>query len=88
MPPKQVNYSDIVALLDELGFQDESVEGSHQAFHHLPSDTLILLGPSAPNDRVRKEDLVSVRRHLDFKGLMEAAAFDRRFPQAVAMESS
>jgi predicted RNA binding protein YcfA (HicA-like mRNA interferase family) len=79
---KQATYRDLAVLLEELGFRGESVKGSHQAFRHVASDTLILLAPLASNDTVRREDLISVRRHLDSKCLMDSATFDRRLPQS------
>lgn len=78
---RQVTYGDLARLLEELGFHDESMKGSHQAFRHATSDTLILLAPAVPADPVRKEDLISVRRHLDSKGLMAPATFDQRLPE-------
>ena len=61
-------------LLLSLGFTEEWVEGSHRAFRHEDSDTLIVLSPSyVSSTPVRDEDLVSVRRHLEEKGLANAA---------------
>jgi hypothetical protein len=81
-----VTYGDLTALLQELGFRDESVERSHQAFQHPASETLILLSPLTPDSPIRKEDLIAVRRQLDSKGLMHAATFDRRFSQPTPTE--
>jgi hypothetical protein len=53
------------------------VEGSRHAFRHRASETLILLADLKPEDPVRREDLISVRQHLDSKGLMDARAFER-----------
>jgi hypothetical protein len=78
---EQITYRDLAELLEELGFRDESVQGSHRAFRHAASDSLILFALAAPADPVRKEDFISVRRHLDSKGLMATAAFDQRFPR-------
>ncbi len=84
---KPATYGDLIQLLGRLGFQDESVEGSHWAFRHGASDTLILLARLKPEDSVRSEDLISVRRYLDSKGLMSAHAFERQFPQSAATGS-
>jgi len=80
-PLEPATYRELTALLEQLGFRDESVSGSHCAFRHATSETLVLLADLKPDDPVRPEDLVSVRQHLDAKGLMDASAFERRFPQ-------
>jgi predicted RNA binding protein YcfA (HicA-like mRNA interferase family) len=84
---ERATYSDLISLLEQLGFQDESVAGSHQAFRHKASETLLLLADLKREDPVRTEDLISVRRHLDAKGLMDVHAFERRFPQSAATET-
>jgi predicted RNA binding protein YcfA (HicA-like mRNA interferase family) len=84
---KQPTYRDLISLLEHLGFQDESVKGSHRAFRHAASKTLILLADLGSDDLVRGEDLISVRRHLDSKGLMDTRTFERRFPESVATRS-
>jgi predicted RNA binding protein YcfA (HicA-like mRNA interferase family) len=80
----QATYRELIGLLEHLGFQDESVEGSHRAFRHRASDTLILLADLKPEDAVRRQDLISARRHLDAKGLMAAREFEQRFPESAA----
>ncbi len=84
---ERVSYKHLISLLEHLGFQDESVTGSHLAFRHRASDTLLLLADLKREDPVRREDLISVRRHLDSKGLMDARTFDRRFPQSATIET-
>jgi predicted RNA binding protein YcfA (HicA-like mRNA interferase family) len=81
---ERATYRELIELLETPGFQDASVEGSHRAFRHGASDTLILLADLKPEDPVRREDLISVRRHLDSKGLMAARAFEQRFPESAA----
>jgi len=83
-PSKQPTCGDLISLLEHLGFQDESVEGSHHAFRHSASETVILLADLKPDDLVRVEDLISIRQNLDSKGLMDARAFERRFPPSAA----
>ena len=81
---KPATYADLTTLLERLGFQDESVEGSHHVFRHRASDTVVLLADLRPEDSVRREDLISVRWYLNSKGLMEARAFEQQFLQAAA----
>jgi predicted RNA binding protein YcfA (HicA-like mRNA interferase family) len=80
-------YTNLISLLEHLGFEDESVAGSHHAFRHRASETLILLSDFKTEDPVRSEDLISVRWHLDAKGLMDARTFERQFPQSTARET-
>lgn len=84
---QRATYTDLISLLEGLGFQDESVAGSHHVFKHRTSETLILLADLKREDPVRREDLISVRQHLDAKGLMDARAFERQFPQSAASEA-
>ena len=84
---QRATYTDLISLLEHLGFQDESVTGSHHAFRHAASETLILLADFKREDPVRREDLISVRRHLDANGLMDERAFERQFPQSAASEA-
>ena len=66
-----VNYKTIIHVLLDLGFIDESVKGSHQAFRHVGSGTVILFSALfAEEELVRQEDLISVRRHLIENGLI------------------
>jgi predicted RNA binding protein YcfA (HicA-like mRNA interferase family) len=53
---KPTTYEELFSLLAQLGFEDESVRGSHHAFRHRPSETLILLAPMRTDDPVRRED--------------------------------
>ncbi len=61
--------------------------GSHQAFRHRESETLVLLANVKREDPVQTEDLVSVRRHLDAKGLMDSRTFEREFPKSAGSEA-
>lgn len=79
-------YGDLISILQQMDFQEESVPGSHQAFRHSVTGTLILFADAGPEEPARLEDLISVRRQLDAKGLMEASEFDRRFPQLAEFE--
>lgn len=68
--PKRVTHGELRRLLVALGFVEESVEGSHRAFRHADSDTLIVLPDYRDlSEPVRDEDLISVRRHLEERGL-------------------
>jgi predicted RNA binding protein YcfA (HicA-like mRNA interferase family) len=84
--PERTTYSELMSLLEQLGFRNESVTGSHCAFRHETSGTLILLADVKMDEAIRTEDMVSIRRHLVDHGLMDARAFDRHFPQHVGAE--
>jgi hypothetical protein len=60
-----------------LGFEDESVEGSHRVFRHRRSNTVLVQAMHAPHEAVNLVDLRSTRRMLDEKGLVAKSAFDR-----------
>ena len=44
---KPATYHDLTGLLEQLGFQRESVEGSHHAFRHRASEKLRELARNA-----------------------------------------
>jgi hypothetical protein len=73
-----LKYSTLKKYLINLGFTDESVKGSHLAFRHIVSGTLIPLSElTGDRQAVRQEDLVSVRRHLVENGLTSDEEFSR-----------
>ena len=57
---------------------DESAEGSHRAFKHPRADVILMFSTlRSPQERLLQADAVSVRRHLDEAGLLDARTFDR-----------
>jgi predicted RNA binding protein YcfA (HicA-like mRNA interferase family) len=73
-----LKYRDIKYYLIGSAFVDESVSGSHHAYRHSESGTLILLPFHFGDDEaVRQEDLVSVRRHLVENRLISEDEFSR-----------
>ena len=49
---EQTTYGEVASFLKDLGFQDESVPGSHQAFRHKASETIILLADLKSGDPI------------------------------------
>lgn len=76
MNPK-INYAELNQLLENLGFQRETITGSHVRWSHAQSETLFLLPESADQAPVAEHDLQMIRRFLDLKGLLDVDAFDR-----------
>jgi hypothetical protein len=62
-------------FLNGLGFADKRAEAAW-IFHH-PSEGLLVFRPYAEEEAVDERDLRSTRKFLDYRGLLEAHAFDR-----------
>ncbi|HUB26311.1 MAG TPA: type II toxin-antitoxin system HicA family toxin, partial [Tepidisphaeraceae bacterium] len=62
---KSVRFSELCALLQDLGFTEQTVRGSHRSFFHKESDSLILL---PLGQWVRPPHLQAIARTLDERG--------------------
>jgi len=71
-----VTINDLNRYLLKLGFVNESVKNSHRLYRHDPSGTLIILA-EGDDLAIRREDLISIRRHLVENGLVSEAEFHR-----------
>jgi hypothetical protein len=74
----QLPFAALRRILLDLDFEEIVVPGSHIGFKHAPSDSVFMFRPYRPDERVGLADLLSVRRHLDERGLMSAERFDAR----------
>jgi hypothetical protein len=86
MTDRTVSYGELYQLLAGLHFIDVSNKRRWRAYRQADTEVVILLANREPDLPARRADLVSVRRHLDAKGLMDAQAFERRFPQSTETE--
>ena len=72
-----LTYGRLYQFLQGLGFEDESVPGSHRVFRHRDSNTILVQAIHSLSEPVNLVDLKSTRRVLDEKGLVTRAEFDR-----------
>ncbi len=72
MASNPVTYEQLDQVLRQLGFLSHKVEPKWRRYEHPASDTLIILGDRQPTESVLPSELVSARRHLIEKGLVEA----------------
>jgi hypothetical protein len=77
-------FAKLRALLLELGFTEGVVEGKYLGFYHAESDTVFPLRMYRPQDKVSMADLVTVRKQLDWRGLLSEEAFDAALRKASA----
>jgi predicted RNA binding protein YcfA (HicA-like mRNA interferase family) len=70
--------------LDELGFTQGSVPGSHVWYEHAPSGTIIMARLHGPKDPVPWHTLASARKVLVERGLAAPEDFDKLTRAAVA----
>jgi predicted RNA binding protein YcfA (HicA-like mRNA interferase family) len=76
MKQNTVPFAILRRVLTGLGFVETRVPGSHLVFEHAPSHTVFLFRTYRPRDKVIAANLISVRKHLDEKGLIGSESFD------------
>jgi hypothetical protein len=76
MRASRISYGELAEVLERLGFVATTVEDRWRAFRHADSDTLIVLANHDRSSPARPLDLVSVRRHLVDKDLIDENEFD------------
>ena len=71
-----ITYARLRALLRNLGFLEQVINGTHYGFYHAASDTIFTFRLYNPQDPVTMMDLRGVRFQLDWRGLLNPEAFD------------
>jgi hypothetical protein len=84
MISSDVPFAKLRALLLDLGFVEGVVEGKYLGFYHADSDTVFPFRMYCPQDKVSMADLVTVRKQLDWRGLLSREAFDAALRKASA----
>jgi len=77
-------FSRLQSVLLELGFVERVIDGKYLGFYHAASDTLFAFRQYRPQDKVSLADLVSVRKQLDWRGLLSEEAFNASLCKASA----
>jgi hypothetical protein len=77
MMADNITYGQLCELLSDLDFVDEPAKQPWKVYRHGDTDTLIVLARRKPTAPAPEADLVSVRRHLVAKGLIEESEFER-----------
>jgi hypothetical protein len=72
-------------LLLGLGFRREPAESHWQVYRHDVSNTVFVFSAQPPDMPARDIDIVSVRRHLGEKGLVDDRAFGQLLKSATEM---
>jgi hypothetical protein len=78
-----VPFAELQRLLLELGFT-ESKRGKFWFFEHAPSETVFAFRPYRAQEKITVKDLYLTRKHLDWRGVLSANAFDEMLKQASA----
>jgi hypothetical protein len=71
-----VPFARLRALLLDPGFAEGVVEGKYLGFYHADSETVFPFRRYRPQEKVSMADLLTVRKQLDGRGLLEEDAFD------------
>jgi predicted RNA binding protein YcfA (HicA-like mRNA interferase family) len=87
--PTKASAEALETLLCQLGFQQiASVSGSHKAFEHKQTNTIVVLGWAPPERKLNPAIVAGVRRLLDEKGVIDSDAFDRDLQRLVDHQST
>ena len=69
-------FAKLKSVLVDLGFVERVIDGKYLGFYHAESDTLFTFRRYRPQDKVSLADLVTVRKQLDWRGLLSEEAFE------------
>jgi predicted RNA binding protein YcfA (HicA-like mRNA interferase family) len=81
MKNNAIPFAALQRVLKELGFVETRVPGSHVVFEHPATATVLLFRTYRPRDQVSAADLVSARKLLDERGVVDGAALDELLHQ-------
>jgi hypothetical protein len=71
---KRISFVELRNLLDGLGFAAKRTDDAW-VFQHT-TEGLLVLRQYAPEEAIDEHDIVSTRKFLDFRGLLDANDFD------------
>ena len=81
---KPPNYEQLHQFLLELGFTSQPAEAHSRVYCHADSDTLIVFGSHPYDTPARSADLISMRKLLIERGLIDARSLARRLKSFAA----
>jgi hypothetical protein len=83
MKTSRVPFAQLRRLLTDLSFTTSRKEKGWR-FEHPASETVFLFRPYRPDENVTVQDLVTTRTHLEWRGLLNAEAFENLLNQTPA----
>jgi hypothetical protein len=84
MVTSDLPFTTLRRLLLDLEFIEGKTPEGHLVFKHPETDHLFIFRHYKPKDCVTIADVVMVRSQLDYLGLMDPSAFDRRLQKVSA----
>lgn len=76
MKNDRIPFENLRKILLDIGFVESEIAGPYLLFEHSPSETVLIFRQYQPGDGVSWHDLVTTRRQLDERGLLEASDFE------------
>lgn len=61
-------WNELVALLNQLGYEKKEMAGSRVRFYHRNNDALLLLNKPHPENELKGGALKAVKQHLEQEG--------------------
>jgi hypothetical protein len=86
MAAEPITYGQLYQLLDQLGFVCHKAEPDSRWYEHKDTDTVIILHDKEPSESARSTEVVSVRFHLDHKGLLGEQEIDQFFANGLVRQ--
>jgi hypothetical protein len=84
MGVSDIPFASVRSVLLDLGFDEPVIDDKYLGFYHPGSDTLFTFRMYRAQDKVSLADLVTVRKQLDWRGLLSEDAFDASLSRASA----
>jgi predicted RNA binding protein YcfA (HicA-like mRNA interferase family) len=76
MPNRHISFGVLRQFLIDLGFVETRWRDSQVVFEHPPSGTMFVFPLFRPQDQVPDYHLISVRKQLDERGVLERTEFE------------
>ena len=76
MKNDRIPFDRLRKILLDLGFVETAIPGPYWYFEHSPSGTILAYRAYQPGESLSWHDLVSTRRQLDERGVLEADEFE------------
>jgi hypothetical protein len=86
MMASDLPFAKLRALLLDLGFVEGVVKGKYLGFYHSDSNAVLPCRMFRSQDKMSMADLVTMRKQLDWRGLLNEEAFDAALRKVPAQE--
>jgi hypothetical protein len=79
-----VTFNQLETVLTDLGFHKKTIPETGVAYEHPFTETLLVVREHRPDEIVPWHVLASTRHHLEWRGVIEPADFEKRLKAIAA----